>query len=56
MLKVKSFNTKLHGKEAGIYSAKNTWNSLQKQLQNFLLRNLSTFQLNFFLKQHYLKT
>ena len=44
-----SFNTKSHGKEANIYSAINTWNSLQKQLKHFLLRNLTTFQLkNFF--------
>ena len=42
MLKVKSFKTKSHGKEAVIYSA---INSLQKQLKDFLLRNLSTFQL-----------
>ena len=56
MLKVKSFNTKSHGKQAVIYSAINTWNSLQKQLKHFLLRNLSTFQLKNFLKLHYLKT
>ena len=31
MLKVKSFNTNSHGKEAVIYSAIKTWNSLQKQ-------------------------
>ena len=55
MLKVKSFNTNSHGKEAVIYSAVNTWNSLQKQLKHFLLRNLSTFQLKSFLKLHYLK-
>ena len=48
MLKVKSFNTKSHGKEAVIYSALNTWNSLQKQLKNFLLHNLSMFQLKIF--------
>ena len=48
MLKVKSFNTKSHGKEAVIYSSLNTWNSLQKQLKNSLLHNLSMFQLNFF--------
>ena len=52
--KVKSFNTKSHGKEAVIYSAINTWNSLQKQLKHFLLSNLSTFQLKNFLK--HLKT
>ena len=45
MLKVKSFNTKSHGKKAVIYSAINTWNRLQKQLKHFLLHNLSTFQL-----------
>ena len=56
MLKVKSFNTKSYGREAVIYSAINTWNSLQKQLKHFLLHNLSTFQLKFFLKYHYLKT
>ena len=56
MLKVKSFNTKSHGKQAVIYSAINTWNSLQKQLKHFLLRNLSTFQLKNILKHHYLKT
>ena len=55
MLKVKSFNTKLHRKEAVIYSAINAWNSLQKQLKHFLLRKLSTFQRKNFLK-HYLKT
>ena len=55
MLKVKSFNTILHGKEAVIYSAINTWNSLQKQLKHFLLHNLSAFQLKKFLK-HCLKT
>ena len=43
MLKVKSFITKSYGKETVIYSAINTWNSLQ--LKHFLLRNLSTFQL-----------
>ena len=48
MLKVKSFNKKSHGKEAITYSAINTWTSLQKQLKNFLFRNLSTFQLKFF--------
>ena len=56
MLKVKSFNTKSHGKQAVIYSAINTWNSLQKQLKHFLLHNLFTFQLKNFLKLHYLKT
>ena len=56
MLKVKSFNTKSHGKEGIIYSAINTWNRLQKQLKHFLLRNLTTFQLKNFLKIHYLKT
>ena len=45
ILKLKSFNTKSHGKEVIIYSAINTWNSLQKQLNHFQLRNLSTFQL-----------
>ena len=30
MLKVKSFSTKSHGKEAVIYSAISTWNSFQK--------------------------
>ena len=50
MLKVKSFNTKSHDKAAVIYSAINTCNSLQKQLNHVLLRNLSTFQLNIFLK------
>ena len=54
MLKVKFFNTKSHGKEAVIYSAIKTWNSLQKQLNHFLLHNLSTFQLKIFLK--HLKT
>ena len=48
MLKVKSFNTKSHGKQAVIYSAINTWNSLQKQLKHFLLHNLPMFQQNFF--------
>ena len=48
MLKVKSFNTKSHVKEAVIYSALNTWNSLQKQLKNILLHNLSMFQLKIF--------
>ena len=48
ILKVKSFNTKSHGKEAAIYNAINTWNSPQKQLKHFLLRKLSTFQLNYF--------
>ena len=48
MLKVKSFNTKLHGKEAIIYSAINTWSNLQKQLKNFLLCNLTTVKLKFF--------
>ena len=43
MHKVKYFNTKSHGKEAVIYSAINTWNSFQKQLKPFLLRNISTF-------------
>ena len=56
MLKVKYFNTKSHGKQAVIYSAINTWNSLQKQLKHFLLHNLSTFKLKNFLKLHYLKT
>ena len=56
MLKVKSFNTKSHGKQAITYSAINTWNSLQKQLKHFFLCNLSTFQLKIFLKLHYLKT
>ena len=56
MLKVKSFNTKSHGKEAIICSAITTWNSLQKQLKHFLLHNLTTFQLKIFLKLHYLKT
>ena len=56
MLKVKSFNIKSHGKEAIIYSAIDTWNSLQKQLKHFLLRNLTAFQLKFFLKHRYLKT
>ena len=56
MLKVKSVNTKLHGKQAVIYSAIKTWSSIQKQLKHFLLRNLSTFQLKIFLKLHYLKT
>ena len=56
MLKVKSFNTKSHGKQAVIYSAINTWNSLQKQLKHFILRNLSTFQLKNVLKFYYLKT
>ena len=52
MLKEKSFSTKSHGKEAIIYSVINTWNSLQKQLKHFLLRNLATFQLkNFFIKK-----
>ena len=55
MLKVKFFNTKSHGKEAIIYSAINTWNSPQKQLKHFLLRNLTTFDY-FFLKLHYLKS
>ena len=55
MLKVKSFNTKSHGKETVIYCAINTWNRLQKQLKDFLLRNLPTFQLKNVLK-HYLKT
>ena len=50
MLQVKSCNTKSHDKEAVIYSAINTGNSLQKQLNHALLRNLSTFQLNIFLK------
>ena len=36
MLKVKSFSTKSHGKQAVIYKAINTWNSLQKQLKHFL--------------------
>ena len=45
ILKVKSFNTKSHGKEVVIYNAINTWNSLQKQLNHFQLRNLSMFQL-----------
>ena len=56
MLKVKSFTTKSHGKEAVIHSSINTWNSLKKQLNHFLWRNLSTFQLNFYLKYHYLRT
>ena len=56
MLKAKSFNTKSYGRETVIYSAISTWNSLQKQLKYFLLRNLSTFQLKIFLKYHYLKT
>ena len=56
MLKVKSFNAKSHGKEAVIYSAIDTRNSLQKQLKHFTLHNLSTFQLKFFLKHHFLKT
>ena len=43
MLKVKSFNTKPYGKEVALYSAINTWNSLQKQLKHCLLRNLPTF-------------
>ena len=56
MLKVKSFNPKPHGKQVIIYSTINPWNSLQKQLKHFLLRNLSTFQLKNFLKLHYLKS
>ena len=56
MFKVKSFNTKSHGKEAVVYSAINTWNSLQKQLKHFILRNLSMFQLKKFLRHPYLKT
>ena len=55
MVKVKSFNTTSYGKEAVIYSAINTWDSLQKQLKHFLWRNLSTFQLKSFLKHYYLK-
>ena len=54
MPKVKSFNAKSYGREADIYSAINTWNSFQKQLKHFLLRNLSTFQLKMFLKYRYL--
>ena len=49
MLKVKSFNTKPHRKEAIIYSAVHTWNSLQKHLKHFLPCNLNTFQLKNFL-------
>ena len=56
MLKVKSFSTISDGREAVVYSAINTWNSFQKQLKHFLLRNLSTFQLKNVLKYHYLKT
>ena len=56
MLKVKSFNTKSHGKQAVIYSAINTWNRLQEQLKHFLMRNLSKFQLKNFLKLYYLQT
>ena len=56
MLKVKSFNTKLHGKQAVIYSAINTWNSLQKQVKHFLLHNLSMLQLRNFLKLHCFET
>ena len=56
MIEVKPFNTKSHGKQAVIYRAINTWNSLQKKLKHFILRNLSTFQLKNFLKLHYLKT
>ena len=56
MLKVKYCNTKSHAKKAVIYSAINTWNNLQKQLKDFLLCHLSTFQLKFFFKYHYLKT
>ena len=55
MLKVNYFNPKSYGREVVIYGPKDTWNSLQKQLKHFLLRNLSTFQLNIFLKYHYLK-
>ena len=43
MLKVKSFNTKSHGKEAIIYRATHSWNSLQKKLEHFLLHNLTKF-------------
>ena len=56
MLKVKYFITKPHVKKAVIYSVISTWNSLQKQLKHFLLRNFSTFQLKMFLKHQYLKT
>ena len=56
MFKVKSFNTKSHDKEAFIYIAINTWNSLQKQLNHFLLRNISMFQIENLLKHHYMKT
>ena len=57
MLELKSFNTESYGKEeeAVICSAISTWNSLQKNLKHFLLRNLSTFQLKKFLNQYYLK-
>ena len=34
--------------EKQLYSAINTWNSLQKQLKHFLLHNLPMFQQNFF--------
>ena len=43
MLKVKSFNTKLHGKEAIIYSAINTWNSLQKLKKVLKLHHQKTY-------------
>ena len=56
MLKVKPFHTKSYDRKAVTYSAINTWNSLQKQVKHFLFSNLSTFQLKFFLKYHYLKT
>ena len=56
MIKVKSFNTKSPGNEAFIYMAINTWNSLQKQLNHFLLRNISMFQIENLLKHHYMKT
>ena len=44
MLKVKSFNTKSHGKKQ-LYTVQ------LEQLEHFLLRNLTNF-----LKLHYLKT
>ena len=52
MLKLKSFNSKSYDKEAVIYSAINTWNSLQSI---FYCRIFLLFSLKFFLKDHYLK-
>ena len=48
VIKFTLISSKLYGKETIIFSVINTWNSLQRRLNYFLLHNRSTFQLNVF--------